>query len=90
MNARIPYMAGLLFLGITLLSNTKLVAQDLDNQLWVNYALKVPVNDRLSWGGDAGVRGAFTNLDWHQTLIRPVHVLDLLQQPLRHLSKVGR
>jgi hypothetical protein len=71
MNARIPYMAGLLFLGITLLSNTKLFAQDLDNQLWVNYALKVPVNDRLSWGGDAGVRGAFTNLDWHQTLIRP-------------------
>ena len=71
MNARIPYMAGLLFLGITLLSNTKLSAQDLDNQLWVNYALKVPVNDRLSWGGDAGVRGAFTNLDWHQALIRP-------------------
>ena len=71
MNARIPYMAGLLFLGITLLSNTKLSAQDLDNQLWVNYALKVPVNDRLSWGGDAGVRGAFTNSDWHQALIRP-------------------
>ena len=71
MNARIPYMAGLLFLGITLISNTELIAQDLDNQLWVNYALKVPVNDRLSWGGDVGVRGAFTNLDWHQTLIRP-------------------
>jgi len=71
MNARISYMAGLLFLGITLLSNPQLIAQDLDNQLWINYALKVPVNDRLSWGGDAGVRGAFTNLDWHQALIRP-------------------
>ena len=71
MNARISYMAGLFFLGITLISNTQLIAQDLDNQLWVNYALKVPVNDRLSWGGDAGVRGAFTNLDWHQALIRP-------------------
>ena len=71
MNARISYMAGLLFLGITLLSNRQLIAQDLDNQLWMNYALKVPINDRLSWGGDTGVRGAFTNLDWHQALIRP-------------------
>jgi hypothetical protein len=71
MNVRISYVAGLLFLGITLLSNPQLIAQDLDNQLWMNYALKVPVNDRLSWGGDAGVRGAFTNLDWHQALIRP-------------------
>ena len=71
MNARISYMAGLFFLGIALLSNPQLIAQDLDNQLWINYALKVPVNDRLSWGGDAGVRGAFTNLDWHQALIRP-------------------
>jgi hypothetical protein len=71
MNARIPYISGFLFLGIVLLSNTKMFAQDLDNQFWMNYALKVPVNDRLSWGGDAGVRGAFTNLDWHQVLIRP-------------------
>jgi hypothetical protein len=64
-------MAGLLFLGITLLSNIKLVAQDLDNQLWMNYALKVPVNERLSWGGDAGARGTFSGLDWYQALVRP-------------------
>ena len=49
----------------------KIFSQDLDNQLWTNYGAKVPVNDRLSWGGDAGVRGAFANLDWHQALIRP-------------------
>ena len=71
MNARIPYITGLLFIGITLISNTKSFAQDLENQLWMNYVLKVPVNDRLSWGGDAGVRGTFSGLDWQQALIRP-------------------
>lgn len=65
------FLPAFLLLGWVSLPCFQLSAQDLDNQLWMNYALKVPVNDRLSWGGDAGVRGAFTNLDWHQALIRP-------------------
>jgi hypothetical protein len=46
-------------------------SQDDDHQLWMNYALTVPVNQKLSWGGDAGFRGFIFNKDWNSFLIRP-------------------
>ncbi len=46
-------------------------AQDVDNQLWINYALTVPVSTNFSYGGDIGVRGLVSNQDWNQLLIRP-------------------
>ena len=46
-------------------------SQDVDNQLWVNYALTVPINTKLSYGGDIGLRGFISNYKWNQVLIRP-------------------
>ncbi len=46
-------------------------SQDVDHQLWMNYALTVPVNKNFSFGGDAGFRGFFSNQNWNQILIRP-------------------
>ena len=49
-----------------------LSAQDeVDFQLWMNYALTVPVTPNLSYGGDVGLRGLISNYDWNQYLIRP-------------------
>ncbi len=56
MNLLKQLFSAVLVLGLLALSNARLSAQDLDNQLWMNYAVKVPVSDRLSWGGDTGVR----------------------------------
>lgn len=46
---------------------------DVDNQLWINYALTVPVkvNNKFTYGGDAGARGLISNYDWNQFLVRP-------------------
>ena len=44
---------------------------DVDNQLWMNYALTIQANQKLSYGGDAGLRGFISNRDWNQILIRP-------------------
>ena len=71
MNLLKQLFSAVLVLGLLALSNARLSAQDLDNQLWMNYAVKVPVSDRLSWGGDTGVRGIFTDLGWYQVLVRP-------------------
>jgi Protein of unknown function (DUF2490) len=46
-------------------------SQEVDHQLWVNYALNVPINNKLSYGGDIGLRGFISNYDWNQVLIRP-------------------
>ena len=45
--------------------------QEVDNQLWINFALKVPVTKNLSYGGDIGFRGFVSNYGWNQILIRP-------------------
>lgn len=37
----------------------------------MNYALSIPINEQLSWGGDIGIRGLGTNRKWNQLLIRP-------------------
>lgn len=71
MTPRANFLSAFLFLGIFSLTAPSSEAQDLDNQLWLNYVLKVPVNDRLSWGGDAGFRALSSGLDWSQGLIRP-------------------
>ncbi|MEM9328368.1 MAG: DUF2490 domain-containing protein [Bacteroidota bacterium] len=46
---------------------------DVDFQLWTNYALTVPIKKtpRFTYGGDVGVRGVFSNQDWNQILVRP-------------------
>ena len=46
-------------------------SQDIDYQLWMNYTLTIPVNNNLSYGGDLGLRGSFSNYDWTQILVRP-------------------
>ena len=46
-------------------------AQEVDNQLWVNYALTVPATNRFSYGGDVGFRGFISNQEWNQVLFRP-------------------
>ena len=46
-------------------------SQDVDRQLWLNYALTVQVTPKFSYGGDAGLRGFISNVDWNQILIRP-------------------
>lgn len=46
-------------------------AQERETGLWVNYSLKIPISDRLTYGGDAGYRHFLTGTDWKQVLIRP-------------------
>ena len=50
---------------------TESTAQANDTQLWFNYALKVPVSENFSYGGDAGYRTDVSSFDWNQLLIRP-------------------
>jgi hypothetical protein len=44
---------------------------DVDNQLWLNYAMTIQASQKLSYGGDAGFRGFISNKDWNQIFIRP-------------------
>ena len=62
-----------LILLLVLISSVNLKGQEkeTDFQLWLNYALTVPINDKLSYGGDTGFRGFISNRDWNQILIRP-------------------
>ncbi|TFV97660.1 DUF2490 domain-containing protein [Algoriphagus kandeliae] len=55
-------------------------AHVIDQQFWFNYSLKFPLTEKISLGGDAGVRGLFTNPDWKQTLIRPTATFKLNNQ----------
>lgn len=45
--------------------------QEVDNQFWLNFTLKIKTPTKFSYGGDVGVRGVGTNYDWNQILIRP-------------------
>jgi hypothetical protein len=68
---RLGNFLGSLFLGFMSFQSPDLIAQDLDHQYWLNYALKVEVDDRWSWGGDTGFRSLVSNFDWYQALVRP-------------------
>jgi hypothetical protein len=46
-------------------------SQDVDNVLWINYAITIPTTQNFSYGGDIGARGLISNQDWNQFLIRP-------------------
>ena len=48
----------------------QLLAQETDNQLWLNYSFKVKTGTKFSYGGDVGGRGLWTN-NWNQVFIRP-------------------
>lgn len=65
-----PIRCFLVFLAVQL-SYRNVTAQEVDHQLWTNYAVSVPVNEKFSYGGDAGIRGLVSNYDWNQVLIRP-------------------
>lgn len=58
-------------IGLLLLSPILKAQDDTDFQLWMNYALTIPINSNLSYGGDAGLRGLISNDEWNQFLIRP-------------------
>lgn len=60
-----------LIITTSLLSSQMVQGQEVDHQFWMNYTLKIPVSEKLSWGGDLGVRGLGSNRDWNQILIRP-------------------
>ena len=53
------------------LSAHSVKAQEADHQLWLNYALTVPVNSVWSYGGDIGIRGLVSNRNWNQIIVRP-------------------
>ncbi|PQB03695.1 DUF2490 domain-containing protein [Aureitalea marina] len=42
-----------------------------DNQIWSNFAIKAPLDEKFSIGGDAGIRGLISGREWSQILIRP-------------------
>ena len=67
MNRIYIYIALLLFL----LHQEGAFGQEIDNQFWLNYSLKVKTQTNLSYGGDVGIRGIWSNYDWNQVLIRP-------------------
>ena len=69
--------ARFLFLFVFSLIRPNLFAQEDNFLLWMNYAVKVPVNEKISWGGDVGVRGLGTTLDLSQLLIRPAVTYEL-------------
>jgi hypothetical protein len=46
-------------------------SQEVDNQLWINYTLSIPITKKISFGGDIGARGLISNEEWNQFLIRP-------------------
>jgi hypothetical protein len=48
-----------------------LKAQGVDHELWINYAAKVFVNEKLSWGGDAGFRSFLDGENSRTFLVRP-------------------
>ena len=48
-----------------------LKAQEADEFLWINYALKVPTSEKFSYGGDVGFRHILSEGDLKQFLIRP-------------------
>ena len=48
-----------------------LAAQEGDLLGWLNYSVKVPANEKLSWGGDVGVRGLGSTFELSQLLVRP-------------------
>jgi len=54
-----------LILLLILLSSINLKGQEetTDFQFWLNYALTVQINNKLSYGGDAGFRGFISNKD---------------------------
>jgi hypothetical protein len=42
-----------------------------EHQLWFDYNLKYKTSSDLAIGGDVGLRGFISNLDWNQYYIRP-------------------
>ena len=58
-------LCGLFILG------SHLKAQEADTKLWVNYALRVPLSEKLSYGGDAGYRQLLSEGVWRQFVVRP-------------------
>ncbi|NVK48450.1 MAG: DUF2490 domain-containing protein [Cyclobacteriaceae bacterium] len=53
------------------LSYSDAEARKIKTQFWFNYALKAPINQKISLGGDIGSRGLISNPHWNQFLVRP-------------------
>lgn len=47
------------------------IQEDDFREFWTDITLFFPINEKLSIGGDAGIRGTFTNNVWRQFYIRP-------------------
>ena len=61
----------ILLFSALVLSPCYLISQEIDNQLWMNYSVKVKTASDFSYGGDTGIRGVWSNYNWNQFLIRP-------------------
>jgi len=64
-------LAFIMLISFTMVCALDCRAQDIDHQFWMNYALTIPVNNQLSYGGDVGFRGLGSNQNWTQVLLRP-------------------
>ena len=64
-------MAKSALIFLALLLPLKTVGQRTDHQLWMNYAVNIPLNSKFRVGGDAGLRGLISNQEWNQVLLRP-------------------
>ena len=53
------------------MSALKAQNEAVDNQLWMDYSNTQLLSDKLSIGGDLGIRGFVSNYDWNQFYIRP-------------------
>jgi hypothetical protein len=53
------------------ISAQNLESSSIDNQLWLDYSVKVKTATGFSYGGDASLRGLWLNYEWNQFLIRP-------------------
>jgi hypothetical protein len=49
----------------------RIKGQEIDEQLWLDYNYTIPLSEKFSLVGDAGIRGFISNVDWNQFIIRP-------------------
>ena len=65
------FMAILLCCAIHSHAQEDVIQEDEFREFWTDISLLFPINEKIKIGGDAGIRGTFTNNVWRQFYIRP-------------------
>ena len=60
-----------IFSSLLVASASEIHCQSVDQQLWFDYNLNIPGKNKFSYGGDIGIRGFYSNVDWTQFYFRP-------------------